>query len=334
MTGRATAFEMAHRISRRIEELLGTAAATAIGETTAFFDRSDAISLSPPGLISPNGSCRLIQAADGWLTVNLPRQDDLDLVPAWIGCDFDDPPWEAIAAAASVGSASTLAQAGARLGLAVACLDEARGTGPAPRECRWMAAGPEKGRKRWRVLDLSTLWAGPLCAGMLSALGHDVVKVESRTRPDPVSRATPALDRRLNGGKRRLAIDFTADQLEPLAAQADIIVSSARARAFEDLGLTPQSFLSRRPGLIWIAITGYGWSGDNAQRVGFGDDTAVAGGLVDWVGDEPHFAGDALSDPLSGFAAGLAALEAMEAGGGVFVDIALSRAAAQAVAGL
>lgn len=93
---------------------------------------------------------------------------------------------------------------------------------------------------------------------------------------------------------------------------------------------TPEAwdFAAARPGLVWIAITGHGWTGPGAQRAGFGDDAAVAGGLVDWAGDEPRFAGDALADPLTGLAAALADLDAMQRGGGVLVDVSLAVTAA------
>ena len=58
------------------------------------------MNLAPPGERSPNGSCRMMRAADGWIAVNLPREDDLASVPAWVDCGLDDEPWAAIAEAA------------------------------------------------------------------------------------------------------------------------------------------------------------------------------------------------------------------------------------------
>ena len=56
--------------------------------------------LSRRGRISCNGSCRLIEARDGWVAVNLPRASDIELLPAWLGTTAIGDPWEAVAKAA------------------------------------------------------------------------------------------------------------------------------------------------------------------------------------------------------------------------------------------
>jgi crotonobetainyl-CoA:carnitine CoA-transferase CaiB-like acyl-CoA transferase len=62
--------------------------------------------------------------------------------------------------------------------------------------------------------------------------------------------------------------------------------------------------------------------------VAFGDDAAVAGGLVAWDGDGPVFCADAVADPSSGLVAVAATLDALAAGGGWLLDVAMSRVAA------
>ena len=85
---------------------------------------------------------------------------------------------------------------------------------------------------------------------------------------------------------------------------ADVLITSARPRAFAGLGLDPRAVSRPIPGLTWVAITGYGWTGEAAARVSFGDDAAAAGGLVRWTaGGQPRFMGDALADPVTGLAA-------------------------------
>jgi crotonobetainyl-CoA:carnitine CoA-transferase CaiB-like acyl-CoA transferase len=113
---------------------------------------------------------------------------------------------------------------------------------------------------------------------------------------------------------------------------ADVVISSARSRAFEQLGLAPATLFAERPDLVWVAISGYGWTGEAADRIAFGDDAAAAGGLVSWTARGPRFLGDALADPLTGLAAAAGALRALADGGGVIVDAALARAAAGAAA--
>lgn len=99
--------------------------------------------------------------------------------------------------------------------------------------------------------------------------------------------------------------------------------------------MAPENLAKRNPGLVWIAVTGHGWSGASGERIGFGDDCAAAGGLVRW--DErgaPQFMGDALADPLTGLSSAIAGLEALSLGGGYLVDAALAQTAAQTTARL
>jgi crotonobetainyl-CoA:carnitine CoA-transferase CaiB-like acyl-CoA transferase len=63
--------------------------------------------------------------------------------------------------------------------------------------------------------------------------------------------------------------------------------------------------------------------------VAFGDDAAVAGGLVGWDdAGAPVFCADAIADPISGLAGAVAVLRALDAGGGQLIDLAMSRVAA------
>ena len=325
--GSVAALAGATRLAERIAERTGGRVRL---DGAAVLDRSDSLALRPPGEISPNGSCRLIRAADGWIAANLPREDDIELVPAWAGCDFAQAGWAALERAAAAEQAADFVVRGAELGLAVARLEE---TLPLPGPGMHQIGEPAPRGPRLRVLDLSALWAGPLCGAILAEAGHEVLKAESPSRPDPVARSTPAHDARLNGEKRRASVAFTRAGLLPLLAEADVVLTSARPRAFAALGLGPEDLLPKRPGLIWVAITGHGWHGPGAGRTGFGDDAAVAGGLVNWDGDAPRFAGDALADPLTGLAAGLAALEAIAAGGGVLIDAAMASTAARVAVG-
>ncbi|MGZ3403979.1 MAG: CoA transferase [Phenylobacterium sp.] len=187
-------------------------------------------------------------------------------------------------------------------------------------------------RRPLRVIDLSSLWAGPLCGALLARAGCDVRKVESAGRPDVARLSTPGFFAELNGGKSELALDFSdphdLDHLRREIAAADVLITSARPRAFDQLGLSPEAVFVANPGLVWTAVTGYGWEGPLRHRVAFGDDAAAAGGLVRWRQDRPEFMGDALADPLTGLAAAAGTLKALAEGGGVLVDVAMARTAA------
>jgi hypothetical protein len=297
-------------------------------------DRSGQLALGRPGLQSPNGACRLFRASDGWMALNLAREEDQDLIPAWLGCDFGIPPWAAVSRYARRLTCAELVASATRLGLPAAAVGEVGVDGPEAPRLRF-GPGSRRDRGRPKVVDMSALWAGPLCGAILAAMGARVVKIESPRRPDPTRTSTPEFFQRLNSAKQQISLDFgTPEGMADLKAAiqgADILVTSARPRAFVGLGLDPAKVFASNPGLIWVAITGYGWSGVAADRVAFGDDAAAAGGLLRWTpGGAPRFLGDALADPLTGLAAAIGALRGLETDGGLLVDVAMSRMAAAA----
>lgn len=288
-------------------------------------DRSDSLALAPLGRVSPNGSCRLVEAADGWIAVNLARADDVRLLPVWLSATFEPQDWAAAAAIIAVNPAHVLLEQARLLSIPVARVGEVAAGALDPPAVRLREGGPVPARLH--VLDLSALWAGPLCASILGELDADVLRLESAERPE--NTATPHYGR-LNGGKTVETISWKTDQdrLAQEIARADVIVSSGRSRAFKQLSFDPFALL--KPHTVWVAISGYGWSGENADRVAFGDDAAAAAGLVTWDESGPSFGGDALADPITGLAAAAAALRALRSGGGVLVDAALAYCAAGA----
>lgn len=304
----------------------------------------------PTGRVSAGGSCHLLPAVDGWCAVNLPRDDDLELLPAWLGVASDDGavPWERIADTVRDRSATAVVASGQELGLAVAALggdeDEQlafRGmTAPAR---PWLArrVGPRAATGALdgaRVVDLSSLWAGPSCARLLGLGGARVVKVESTTRPDGSRRGDPGFHRWLHEGHELVEFDFSGPDgrrtLAEVVADADIVIEGSRPRASERLGLDPQRVVGLRPGVVWVSITAYGRCGPWRDRVGFGDDAAVAGGLVDRDGQgDPLFVADAVADPLTGAVAAALVAGAVASGGGIHIDVALREVARAAAVG-
>lgn len=270
--------------------------------------------LTPPDHRSANRQCRLIEARDGCFALNLARPDDRGLIPALTGCGVAADEWAAVEAAARDESASSIVERGIELQLPVALPGEALPLG--------LFSDAALLRPGVRVLDLSALWAGPLCAGLLARAGAEVTRIESATRPDPTPQSSPLLDARINGAKRRIALDLTdRAALLALVRESDVLVTSARAPALARLGLSPEY----HPDLVWIAITAHGW---DSPRVGFGDDCAVAGGLVQ---EGPRFLGDALADPLTGLEGALAALDRLSRRERGLIDLPLARVAASYV---
>jgi CoA-transferase family III len=277
------------------------------------------------GTVSANGTCRLLPAADRWLAVSLARPADLASLPAALGRELPpgSVPFREIRAEAATCSAAGLAARLQLLGIPASVLG-----GDQPDAVRYIRAGESGPASSRFVLDLSAMWAGPLCASILHRSGWQVLKVEDVRRPDGARSGPAAFYARLHAGIAAVRLDFGSAsgraELLRLADRAGIIVESSRPRALRALGLVAEEWLQAAPGRVWVSITGYGRS-DPQQRVAFGDDAAVAGGLVAYLPDgTPVFCGDAIADPLTGLQAGLAALAASAVGGGFLADVAMS----------
>ena len=283
------------------------------------------IALQTPTHWSPNRYCQLVETADGWIAVNLAREYDRDAVPAWLECDAEAEPWDIVVELAKQRTADDLIERAILLGMPVAAV----GDTIADNALRITAIGnPQKRLSGMTVVDLSALWAGPLCGALLAEAGMTVTKFEDANRPDPTRDSTPEHHRRLNGGKQCVSISLIDPGLLDCIANADVLITSARPHALERLGLSPEALFARNPGLIWVAITAHGFSGPSAMRVGFGDDCAAAGGLVSWHDGKPSFLGDALADPLTGLRAARRVLEHVAAGQSGLIDVALATTAA------
>ena len=290
-------------------------------------ERAAIAGLSRQGRVSAGGACRLWDMADGVLALNLAREEDFELLPAWTG-----------GAAASLSDldpvlrTSTLEPMVARarlLGLAAAAVKAPlpQNTWFATEPCAEPAATPTQPPL---VVDLSALWAGPLCGQLLSECGARVIKVESVQRPDGARYGPADLFDLLNVRKESVLIDFSSatdiEVLNALLDRADIVIEGTRPRALEQLGIFAAELVASRPGKVWLSITGYGRGEPQREWIAYGDDAAVAAGLS-WLmgGDrgDPVFGGDAMADPLTGLHAALTTYALWLRGGGVVIDMAL-----------
>jgi hypothetical protein len=299
-------------------------------------ERAAVRGFSRNGTTSANGSCRLLRCLDGWVACNLARPDDLDLIAAITGTSGTGG-WEALQQFASEKSAAELAARAQHVGLPAGVVADPS-VRPEPVVISRLGGSVGSGPRALRVVDFSAMWAGPLCAHTLRQAGADVTTVEDPARPDGSRLGDPGLHARLHDGHGLATLSFGdpggRDAIRRLVDDADAVVESSRPRALNQLGLSPQGFLSARPGRTWISITGYGRTPETAMRVAFGDDAAAAGGLVGRSGDgSPVFLADAAADPVSGLFAAFAGLESMASGGGHLVDVSMSAASRWAAGG-
>jgi len=322
-----------------LEAIAGVAAGALPTGAELLPERAALTGLARNGRIAPGGACRLLDCADGRIALTLARADDWASLPAWIGLDAtldggsrerEDRTWAAVASVVSGRAVDELVERGRLLSLAVAA---DRLTEPSadwfeidcedPAACSATAERP-------LVVDLSSLWAGPLCTHLLALLGARVVKVESTSRPDGARRGSPAFYDLLNHGKASVAIDLASsasrELLQRLLAQADIVIEGSRPRALLQLGIDPAEHCARGRALTWISITGHGRRPPADGWVAFGDDAAIAAGLgtvMCRTTGGALFCGDAIADPLAGMHAALAAWWSFQHGGARRVSISL-----------
>lgn len=307
--------------------LAGRDAPSALTGARMLGERTAIAGYARNGGISPGGSCRFLRTADGWIALNLARDSDWDLIPVLTGRDIPRD-WNSTAQEIRGHGRRHLLELGRELGLAIADRDEPAADRP------WFSiaggSARSEGGRSPIVVDLSALWAGPLCGHLLQRLGARVIKVESIGRPDGARGGPPEFYDLLNQGKESVALDFSSpmgrNRLRRLIARADIVIEASRPRALEQLGISADAMAAERPGLVWLSITGHGRTEPEANWIAFGDDAAVSAGLSAVLGEEPEgpiFCGDAIGDPLAGLHAAVIVWHRWKTGQGGIVSVPL-----------
>ena len=191
-----------------------------------------------------------------------------------------------------------------------------------------------------RVLDVSTILAGPLACQILGDYGADVVKVEHPTAGDsmrghgPVKDGIPLWWKEISRNKLAVAIDLKdpdgAQVLLALARQADVLVENFRPGTLERWGLGPDVLLEANPRLVVVRVTGFGQTGPYASRAGFGTLAEAMSGFAHLTGEAdgpPTLPAFGLADSIAGIAASSAVSMALYArertGRGQVIDLSL-----------
>ncbi|MBI2776771.1 MAG: CoA transferase [Chloroflexi bacterium] len=196
-----------------------------------------------------------------------------------------------------------------------------------------------------RVIDASTVLAGPYCTMLLADLGADVVKVEppegDATRgwgPPWVGDAaagtrTAAYFLAVNRNKRSLRLDLRQPEgreiLARLLRDADVLVENFRSGGLARLGFGDSTLADLNPGLVHLAISGYGATGPEATKPGYDFIVQASGGLMSVTGHPdgpPTKVGVAISDVVAGLFGTIAVLSGLIAkprAGGQRIDVSL-----------
>jgi crotonobetainyl-CoA:carnitine CoA-transferase CaiB-like acyl-CoA transferase len=191
-----------------------------------------------------------------------------------------------------------------------------------------------------RVVDASTLFAGPMAAMHLGDMGADVIKVEHPRRPDPSRGHGAAKDgvnlwwKTLGRNKRAVTIDLATDGgrevFLALAATADVVIENFRPGTLERWGLSYDVLSARNPRLVLARVTGFGQFGPYSARPGFGTLAEAMSGFAATTGEPdgpPTLPPFGLADGVASLATAYAVMVALAARGttglGQVVDTAI-----------
>jgi crotonobetainyl-CoA:carnitine CoA-transferase CaiB-like acyl-CoA transferase len=174
-----------------------------------------------------------------------------------------------------------------------------------------------------RVTDFSTVVSGPLCAQILGDLGADVVKVETprgdttRFLGPPFVAGLTALYAHCNRNKRAIGLDLKREEARDvarrLAARADVLVQNFRPGVAERLGIGYDDLAADNPGLVYVAISGFGPEGPYAEQPAYDMLIQALSGLAHEMGEpgHPKLVRNLMADKSTALTASYAALGAL-----------------------
>lgn len=190
------------------------------------------------------------------------------------------------------------------------------------------------------VIDLSTLFAGPMAAMHLGDMGAAVIKVEHPTRPDPARGHGLSKDghnlwwKTLGRNKRTITLDLHTDggreALLRLAETADVVIENFRPGTLERWGLGYDVMSARNPRLVLARVTGFGQAGPYRSRPGFGTLAEAMSGFAAMTGEPdgpPVLPPFGLADGIASLATAYAVMVALHSragtGAGQEIDVAI-----------
>jgi crotonobetainyl-CoA:carnitine CoA-transferase CaiB-like acyl-CoA transferase len=192
-----------------------------------------------------------------------------------------------------------------------------------------------------RVLDCSTILAGPLTCQILGDFGAEVIKVEHPERPDGMRGHGVAVDghglwwKEISRNKRTIGLNLSrpdgAQLLLDLVANSDVLVENFRPGTLERWGLDWDQLRAANPGLILLRVTGFGQDGPYASRPAFGTLVEAMSGFAHLTGQPdgpPTLPAFGLADSIAGITGASAVAMALyhrdaRGGTGQVIDLSL-----------
>jgi crotonobetainyl-CoA:carnitine CoA-transferase CaiB-like acyl-CoA transferase len=192
-----------------------------------------------------------------------------------------------------------------------------------------------------RVLDISTILAGPLACQILGDFGADVIKIEHPVSGDSMrghghaKEGVPLCWMVLSRNKRTVGLDLSdpegAELFLDLVATADVVVENFRPGTLERWGIGPDRLQEVNDGVVLVRVTGFGQHGPYSGRPGFGTIAEAMSGFAAMTGEPdrpPTLPPFGLADGIAGITAACAALmglyhRAAHAAKGQQIDLAI-----------
>ena len=197
----------------------------------------------------------------------------------------------------------------------------------------------EKALHGVKVLDFTSVLAGPYCSMMLGNMGAEIYKLEKPQGDDsrtfgPHINGESAYFMSVNRGKKSIVCDTkTAEGKElfkRLAANVDVLVENLKPGALERMGLGYDTLKEINPRLIYVAISGFGHSGPYSPRPSYDMIVQAMGGIISLTGTpggEPMRVGSSIGDIVAGMFGAFGAVSALYkraiSGKGQKVDVAM-----------
>jgi hypothetical protein len=189
-----------------------------------------------------------------------------------------------------------------------------------------------------RVLDLTSMWAGPLCTGLLAGAGATVIKIEPMNRPDGLrygdgdhGLGLSPMFRALNS--RKVSVPWNLEHSEDREAfnrevkRCDLVVTSLSPRAIDNLTITHGDLKEVNPSLRTLAVTAFAAGSPEADWIAYGPGVHAALGLG-WDGARHHAPALSYPDPLAGLMAASVAVDQLTGIAGADERVSLAEAAA------
>ena len=191
-----------------------------------------------------------------------------------------------------------------------------------------------------KVIDLATLFAGPMAATMLGDFGADVIKIEHPRGGDAVRRhghvkdGVPLWWKMVGRNKKAITLYLGdpdgAELFKQLVADADVLVENFRPGTLERWGVGPEVLHALNPGLVIARVTGFGQFGPYSARPGFGTLAEAMSGFAAITGEPdgpPTLPPFGLADGIAALTTAFAIMTALQAraatGRGQVIDTAL-----------